>query len=152
MMESLRKGASGIVVKAFLAVLVASFVVWGVADVFRGYGSRAVATVAGREIQPEQFQQAFEQEFQRVQSQSGQSITREMARKFGLDQQVLGRLIQESVLDAHARDLKLSLTDQAVLDTDQAGSGIPRGRRRIQQGYVCKSSAGQWADGAWVLR
>jgi peptidyl-prolyl cis-trans isomerase D len=117
MMDSLRKGASGLVVKAFLAVLMASFVLWGVADVFRGYGARAVATVAGREIQPEQFQQAFEQDYQRIQSQSGRSITREMARKFGLEQQVLGRLVQEAVLDAHAQDLKLSLTDQAILDT-----------------------------------
>jgi peptidyl-prolyl cis-trans isomerase D len=117
MMDSLRKGASGLLVKAFLAVLVLSFVTWGVADVFRGYGSRAVATVAGKEIQVEQFQQAFEQEYQRIQSQYGQSITREMARKFGLEQQVLGRLVQESVLDAHARDLKLSLNDQAILDT-----------------------------------
>ena len=117
MMDSLRKGASGLIVKAFLAVLVLSFVVWGVADVFRGYGARAVATVAGREIQPEQFQQAFEQDYQRIQAQSGRSITREMARQFGLEQQVLGRLIQEAVLDAHAQDLKLGLSDQAILDT-----------------------------------
>ena len=117
MLSSLRKGASNWLIKAFLGVLMASFVLWGVADVFKGYGSRAVATVAGRDIQPEQLQQAFETDFQRLQQQYGQSITREMARKFGLENQALSRLISDAVLDAHARDLKLGLNDQAILDT-----------------------------------
>lgn len=117
MLSSLRRGASSWIIKAFLAVLVASFVLWGVADVFKGYGTRAVATVAGHEIQPEQFQQAFESDFQRIQQQYGSSITREMARKIGLESQTLTRLVSEAVLDAHARDLKLGINDQAVLDT-----------------------------------
>lgn len=117
MLSSLRKGASNWIIKAFLAVLVASFVLWGVADVFKGYGTRAVATIQGHEIQPEQFQQAFESDFQRIQQQYGSSITREMARKIGLESQTLTRLVSEAVLDAHARDLKLGINDQAVLDT-----------------------------------
>jgi peptidyl-prolyl cis-trans isomerase D len=117
MMSSLRKGASNWLIKAFLGVLMASFVLWGVADVFKGYGGKAVATVAGRDIQPEQLQQAFEADFQRLQQQYGQSITREMARKFGVENQALSRLISEAVLDAHAKDLKLGLSDQAILDT-----------------------------------
>jgi peptidyl-prolyl cis-trans isomerase D len=117
MMSSLRRGASSWFIKAFLAILVSSFVLWGVADVFKGYGTRAVATVAGREISPEQFQQAFDGDFQRLQQQYGQGITREMARKFGLEQQALSRLVSEAVLDVHAKELQLGLSDQAIMDT-----------------------------------
>ena len=152
MMDSLRRGASGLLVKAFLAVLVLSFVVWGVADVFRGYGSRAVATVAGREIQPEQFQRAFEQEYQRIQSQYGQSVTREMARKFGLETQVLSRLVQETLLDVNARDLKLGLSDQAVLDTIKQDPTFQGANGEFSKEHVRQSVAGEWIDRERLLR
>ena len=45
MLDALRKGAGTIVAKLFIALLVLSFAVWGVADMFKGFGQNVVATV-----------------------------------------------------------------------------------------------------------
>ena len=45
MLDALRRGASGWIAKIFLSILVLSFAVWGVADVFRGYGAGSLAKV-----------------------------------------------------------------------------------------------------------
>ena len=45
MLQTLRKGASSWVAKAFLGLLVISFAVWGIGDMFRGFGVKAVASI-----------------------------------------------------------------------------------------------------------
>ena len=50
MLDALRKGASGWVAQLFIAVLVISFAIWGVADVFRGFRADTVATVGKADI------------------------------------------------------------------------------------------------------
>jgi peptidyl-prolyl cis-trans isomerase D len=116
MLNSLRKGVSSIFIKAFLGLIILSFVVWGVADVFRGYGARDLVRVGSQTITPEQYQRAYEEEMNRAQMRFGQRPTRELARMLGLDGQVLTRLIGEAVIDEHSRSLKLGISDQAILD------------------------------------
>lgn len=116
-LQRLRKSASGFVAKGFLAILTLSFVVWGIADVFRTYGTTAVATVAGTDIPADAFRQQFLDQIQRISRQVGRPITPEQARAFGLDRQVLDRMITEAVLDAevHRRGLAVSDTEVARL-------------------------------------
>ncbi|HAT84878.1 MAG TPA: hypothetical protein DCS30_02245, partial [Rhizobiales bacterium] len=45
MMEFMRTMAAGWVAKIFMGLLVLSFAVWGIADIFNGFGRGAVATV-----------------------------------------------------------------------------------------------------------
>ena len=45
MLDTLRKMTSGWVVQILMLLLVVSFGVWGVADVFRGYGANDIAKV-----------------------------------------------------------------------------------------------------------
>ena len=61
MLEALRRGASSWVAKGLLGLLVISFAIWGVADVFRGYGQGSLATVGAKEISVEEFQRAYGQ-------------------------------------------------------------------------------------------
>ena len=116
MLKALRQGAGSWIVKALLSVLVLSFVGWGIGDVFKGYGSNTLATVAGKAIGPEVFQQAFDSELNRIQTQVGQRISREQASQFGLESQVLSRIVSDAVIDAQARDMKLGISDDVMLD------------------------------------
>ena len=45
MLDSLRKQTGSWIVKAFLGVLILSFAVWGIGDIFRGPSDATVATV-----------------------------------------------------------------------------------------------------------
>jgi len=115
MLESLRRGASGWIAKIFFVVLVFSFAVWGVADVFRGYGQGSLATVGKTEISVEDYQQAFQSEIDRVSRMFGRRLTTEQARQFGLDRTVLTRLVDSAAVDTHAQRLNLALSDEVVV-------------------------------------
>ena len=56
MLEALRKATANWIAKLFIGLLVLSFAVWGVADIFGGYGRRTVAKVGDTEISYQDFQ------------------------------------------------------------------------------------------------
>ncbi len=114
MLTQLRKGAAGWVAKIFFALLVLSFAVWGIEDVFRNFGSTTVASVGGTEIQVEQFRNAYLDEMRRQGEAQRRAISAEEARAAGLGQRVLGNLVAETALNERARELGLSLSDEEV--------------------------------------
>jgi peptidyl-prolyl cis-trans isomerase D len=116
MLDALRRGATGWVAKIFLGLLILSFAVWGVADVFTGYNEGALARVGKKEITSDEFQRALQLEIDLLARQLGRRPTLEQARAFGIDQRVLSRLIGSAAVDAHAQQLRLSITDEAVAE------------------------------------
>lgn len=87
MLEALRRGAQTRVAKLLFGLLVLSFGIWGVHDVFRGWGRGAVAHVGSTAISDEEFRRAYQNELDRVSQQARQRITAEQGRAFGLDKE-----------------------------------------------------------------
>ncbi len=116
MLEALRRGSQGIVVKLLLALLILSFAVWGVGDMITGFTRSNLAEVGKVEITPEEYQRAFQNELNALSYRAGRRITAEQARAFGLDNQVLNRLIGWAAVDTHTRELNLSLSDKAIAE------------------------------------
>ena len=112
MLDTLRKGAGTWIAKIFIALLVLSFAVWGIADIFGGYGRQSLASVGKSEITAQEFQFALQSELRRIGQQTGRTMTMEDARAAGLDQQVLFRLIGNAALESHGSDLKLGVSEQ----------------------------------------
>jgi len=116
MLNSLRKGAGTWVAKIFIAVLVLSFAVWGIADIFSGYGSRVLAKVGEVEVSPQEYERVLQRQTRRVSAQIGQRLTSEQIRAFGLDRQVLNGLISNAAVSSHAKQLSLGISDQTIRD------------------------------------
>ena len=116
MLDALRRGSTGLVAKVLFALLVLSFAVWGVADVFRGWGRGALAKVGNHEIRVEEFQRAFQNELNLISQQAGRRITSEQAHAAGFDNRVLARLIAWSAVEQHADQLGLALSDAALIE------------------------------------
>lgn len=114
MLEALRRGSTGWVAKIFLALLVLSFAVWGVADVFTGYGRGAIAKVGDKNIRVEDFQRAFQNEIAIISRQAGRRLSAEEARAAGLDNRILAQLMAWAAVEQHADDLDLALSDEAL--------------------------------------
>lgn len=114
MLDVMRKHAGGWVAKIFIGLLVISFAVWGVADIFGGYRSQALVTVGDTEVDAEEFRFAFQREMQQVGRQIGSSISLDQARALGLDRRVLGRMITEATLDNDADERGLGISDEAI--------------------------------------
>ncbi len=117
MLEALRNSVNSWIVKAFIGVIMLSFAVWGVSDVFTGYRGTEVARVGETEIPSQVFRDSLQREIQSISQQVGTYLTMDQARTFGLDQRVLGRLIAEAALDDEARRRGLGMSEAAIADS-----------------------------------
>src|SRR6202023_3653367 len=98
-----------------MGVLIISFGVWGIADIFRGFGQSTLAKVGHTEISTEQFRQIYTERLQQIGRQFGRPLTMEQARAFGLDRQVLQQTIAEAALDEEARRLGLGQSNDETM-------------------------------------
>jgi peptidyl-prolyl cis-trans isomerase D len=111
----MRKASSNWLGKTIMAVvmgvLIISFGVWGIADIFRGFGQSTLATIGHTEISINEFRQLYTDRLQQIGRQFGRPLTPDQARAFGLDRQVLQQTIAEAALDEEARRLGLGQSD-----------------------------------------
>ena len=98
-----------------MGVLIVSFGIWGIADIFKGFGQSTLAKVGGTEISTEQFRQIYLDKLQQLGRQFGRPLTSEQARAFGLDRQVLQQTIAEAALDEEARRMGLGQADAETM-------------------------------------
>ena len=98
-----------------MGVLIISFGIWGIADIFRGFGQSKLATIGRTEISIEQFRQIYTDKLQQIGRQFGRPLTSDQARAFGLDRQVLQQTIAEAALDEEARRLGLGQSDAETM-------------------------------------
>ncbi|MCK1478892.1 SurA N-terminal domain-containing protein [Bradyrhizobium sp. 197] len=118
MLRGMRKASSNWLGKTIMAivmgVLIISFGVWGIADIFKGFGQSTVAKVGGTEISLNEFRQTYTDRLQQISRQFGRPLSPEQARAFGLDRQVLQQTIAEAALDEEARRLGLGQSDDQI--------------------------------------
>jgi peptidyl-prolyl cis-trans isomerase D len=118
MMTGIRKAGQSLVGKLLIFVLfgflIFSFAIWGIGDIFQGYGRNSVARVGKTEIGLEQMRTAYQNELQQLTRQQRRQITPDMARALGLDRRVLSRLVTEAVLDQTARSMNLGVSDETI--------------------------------------
>ena len=118
MLEGMRKASQGwlgkIVMSVVMGFIILSFAIWGVGDIFRGFGVGKLAQVGDTEVPVESFRNQYQTMLQQLQRQYRRVITNDQARAMGLDQQVLGRLIAEAALDHRVKALGLAMSDADI--------------------------------------
>jgi peptidyl-prolyl cis-trans isomerase D len=121
MLRGMRKASSNwlgkIIMATVMGVLIISFGIWGIADIFRGFGQSTLAKIGRTEISTEQFRQIYMDRLQQVGRQFGRPLTSEQARALGFDRQVLQQTIAEAALDEEARRLRLGQSTEETLKT-----------------------------------
>jgi len=113
-----------------MGILIVSFGIWGIADIFRGFGQSTLAKVGHTEISTNEFRQIFTDRLQQMGRQFGRPLTMEQARAFGFDRQVLQQIIAEAALDEEARRLGLGVSDAEIMRgiyTDPLFKGVGGG-------------------------
>ena len=98
-----------------MGVLIVSFGIWGIADIFRGFGQSTLAKVGHTEISTNEFRGLYTDRLQQIGRQFGRPLTQEQARAFGFDRQVLQQTLAEAALDEKARQLGLGQSDAETL-------------------------------------
>src|SRR5215207_9903876 len=121
MLRGMRKASSNwlgkIVMAVVMGVLIVSFGIWGIADIFKGFGQSTLAKVGRTEISTDQFRQIYNDRLQQIGRQFGRPLTQEQARAFGFDRQVLQQTIADAALDEEARRMGLGLSEAEIMRT-----------------------------------
>ncbi|MBA5761902.1 peptidylprolyl isomerase [Vibrio sp. 404] len=117
MMDRLREGVNSIAVKIILGLIILSFVFAGVGSYIVGGGSNVAAKVGNVEISRGEFEQAYQNERNRMQAQLGDYFSNLLADPTyvaSFRQSVLDRMVNDALLEQHAQALGLRVSDVQV--------------------------------------
>ena len=118
MLRGIHKASANWIGRAVMGVVMAliavSFGIWGIGDIFRGFGQSTVAKVGGTEIRVEAFRQQYQDRLQQLARQIGRPILPDQARALGLDRQLLGQVVAETALDERVRKMRLAVSDAEI--------------------------------------
>lgn len=119
MLGILRNAAGTWVAKALLSLLVLSFLAWGATTRMAGgflAGHHAVITAGSTTVSITEYRLAYDRQINMLQQQIGQRISREQAKAYGIDNQVLAQLVSGAVLDEQARKLGLGFSKDRLAE------------------------------------
>jgi len=120
MLRGIHKASSTWLGRGVMAVimggLVVSFAIWGIGDIFRGFGLNSAIKIGSTEISVDQFRQFYTSRLQQLGQQVGRPITPDQARATGVDRQVIGQLVAETTLDEQTRALRLGISNAEIAE------------------------------------
>jgi len=119
MLRGIRKASANWLGRSVMGVvmglLAASFAVWGINDIFRGFGRSTLAKIGGVEIGIEQFRRTYNQRLQQIEHQLGHPLPPEQANALGVDRQVLASMIAQAALDQRAQQMRLGIPNADIV-------------------------------------
>jgi peptidyl-prolyl cis-trans isomerase D len=104
-----------VVVGVLFSMLIVSFAIWGIGPIFRENGHyRPVAEVGSVHITPQQFQEQYRREVNRIQSALQTPIDPERARSLNIPERVIQQMVGRSLFDLAAHDAGVAVSDAVV--------------------------------------
>jgi len=101
---------------ALFSLLIASFALWGIGDIFRGgAGGQTVIEVGDRAMDSNTFARAFQQRFDQARQRFGGNLDIATARQIGLVDQILQQIVTEELFEAHAQSMGLVVSDDQII-------------------------------------
>jgi peptidyl-prolyl cis-trans isomerase D len=118
MLRGIRNASSNWLGKTLMTIvmglLIIAFGIWGIADIFHGFGQSTLASIGGTQISTEQFREIYNDRLQQIGRQFGRPLSPDQVRALGLDRQVLQQVIAEAALDEDARRKGLNASDEEI--------------------------------------
>ncbi len=114
MLSGMRKVTRGWIAGGFIALLMASFAIWGVNDAFRPVSSNAVAQGDDLKVPAADFKREFDAAIEQIRAEQQPTVTTQQAVAGGVHTAVLQRLIGQRALDRLARRMGVGASDQMV--------------------------------------
>lgn len=148
MLQSMRQLAHSWVFKGLMLLLVVSFGIWGIGDMFRGNAlRRAVAKAGDESISMQELNRAFEQSLARARQVLGPDITAQQAKQMGMADRALNDLIENSLFDQDLKRLGIEAGDSAVfqqlMQMPQMKDKDGKFDKRILAAYLQQSGLGE---------
>lgn len=111
MLQSLHNTASSFFIKLLLGLLVASFALWGIGDVFRSSSSSNVMQVGDSAISAQEFNEAMQSEMTEYRRMLGSQYSSDLLKTLGIPQQVLAKLVDRKLVELEAEEMGIAVPD-----------------------------------------
>lgn len=116
MLSAIRAFAKSWVAAVLIGLLIVSFAIFGIRDVFRGRISNAVITAGSRTLTSADFRHEFDAMRKRAEQEMGQPVSAELAAANGLDRQVLQGLSTREAFAELLRRMGIRPADKLVAE------------------------------------
>jgi peptidyl-prolyl cis-trans isomerase D len=103
-----------ILMALIFGVITVSFAIWGIGDIFRGFGKNYAITVGDTDIPLEQLREYYNKQLNQISRRLGKPITPDQVRALGIDRQVIGQLVAETAFDEQAQAMGLSIGNSVI--------------------------------------
>ncbi len=120
MLQALREQASSWVIKILLGLLVVSFAIWGINDVFLGERDPTVVQVGSLKLSRSQVNDEIREEMNRLQPLFGGRLDRAEADRMGITGQVMENIVNRAAINLGASDLGIAMSDRLVANRIQS--------------------------------
>lgn len=126
-----------IVTIILFSLLILSFAVWGIGDMFRSGGTgQSVAEVGDTVIDQQSFARELSSEVANLNRQLGGALSGQQLQAYGIPQQVLSRMISQAILDELANRMGLIVTQEQLARRLQETPGFQDGTGRFDANRV----------------
>ena len=117
MLDFIRRGIKSIFAQILLGLLVVSFAVWGIGDIFTGGRTGPVVYVGETEVEAERFADAIIRQQSIASQRAGQLVNFDQLRAAGMDGQVITALVREATYAEELAQRGIAVPDGAIRDT-----------------------------------
>ncbi|MDG2186680.1 MAG: peptidylprolyl isomerase [Hyphomicrobiales bacterium] len=116
MLDTLRKSVTGPFVKILIGVLILSFAVWGIQDIFGNYKKTVAIEIDDYEITIDELVTEYNNQISTISSQLDKKISLAESLTLGIDELALENLIRKLVLQIEINKLKIGIPDNFVAE------------------------------------
>jgi len=135
MLEFLRNGVRTWYFKALLGLLVLSFAIWGVGDIFQpGLSGNTVIKVGKIEIGSQKFISAFQRQVQTLRRSLGGNFTAEQARSLQVPERVVEEFVTDALFASEATALGIAVGDNALVQRIRSEPGFRNEQGQFDRG------------------
>lgn len=137
MLQTMRELAKSWIFKSLMGLLVVSFGIWGIGDMFRGNpATRTVAQVGKLKVPVQLLEVRFQAELPKAREAFGPDLTAEQARQVGVLDRTLRVIMEEYSFDQESARLGLNVSHDYIL-------------RRLAQEPSLKDEKGNFNEELW---
>lgn len=137
MLDVLRKSIAGPFVKILIGVLILSFAVWGIQDIFGNYKKTVAIEMGDYEITIDDFINEYNKQLSTVSSQLGKQISHREALSYGIDKLTVDNLLKKIILQAEIDKYKIATSEtyvaKEIINDDMFKSDGKFNKARYQQ-------------------
>ena len=114
MLNTLRKSVAGPFVKLLIGILILSFAVWGIQDIFGNYKNSVAIEIDGNEISLDELVNEYNYQLSTISSQLNKQISFDESMALGIDKIAIENLIRKMILQIELNRYGINIPEEFI--------------------------------------